>query len=49
MRLSTEIYRRAKRDGRNPSTGAKSVIIDEPKEIIKEKSKKIKSESQPGD
>lgn len=48
MKLSASIYRRAKRDGRNPSTGAKTISLEEPKEVV-EKSKEVEVEIQPGD
>ena len=48
MRVSTAIFRRAKRDGRNPSTGAKSMSIEERRKLAEEKRKKIQSESQTG-
>ena len=41
MKISTNVYRRVKRDGRNPSTGAKSI------EEIKESSDSIKNEIKP--
>jgi nucleoid DNA-binding protein len=46
MQLSTAIYRRAKRDGRNPSTGAKT--LEELKKEAADKKKKLKSTT-PGD
>ncbi len=49
MRVSTAIFRRAKRDGRNPSTGARSMNSEERKKLAAEKRKKIQSESQTGD
>ena len=49
MRVSTEIYRRVKRDGRNPSTGARSMSFEERKKRAEEKRKKMQSESQIGD
>lgn len=49
MRESTAIYRRAKRDGRNPSTGAKSMTPEEKKKAAEAKKKKMQSESQSGD
>lgn len=48
MRLSTAIFRRAKRDGRNPSTGARSKSLEEKKKQAEEKRKKMQSEN-PGD
>ena len=47
MVVSTAIYRRVKRDGRNPSTGAKSISYEELLKIAAEKRKKLQSESQP--
>lgn len=49
MNLITAIFRRAKRDGRNPSTGAKSMTPEEKKKAAEEKKKKMQSESQSGD
>ena len=46
MKLSTAIFRREKRDGRNPSSGAKT--LEEIKKVSNKKRKKIKSIS-PGD
>ena len=44
MILSTSIYRRAKRDGRNPSTGAKSMSFEERRKLAEEKRKKLHNE-----
>ncbi len=44
MQLSTAIYRRCKRDGRNPSTGARSMSLEERRKLAAEKRKKLKSE-----
>lgn len=49
MRVSTAIFRRAKRDGRNPSTGARAMSFEERRKRAEEKRKKMQSESQPGD
>jgi hypothetical protein len=46
MKLSTSIFRREKRDGRNPSSSAKT--LEEIKKEADKKRKKIKSIS-PGD
>jgi len=48
MKVSTAIFRRAKRDGRSPSTGARSKSKEERKKVAEEKRKKMQSES-PGD
>ena len=44
----TAIFRRAKRDGRNPSTGARSISFEERKKRADEKRKKLK-DAQMGD
>jgi hypothetical protein len=44
MRKSTAIFRRAKRDGRNPSTGARSMSNEERRKLAEEKRKKLHSE-----
>ena len=44
MKVSTAIFRRAKRDGRNPSTGARSMSLEERRKLAEEKRKKLKSE-----
>lgn len=49
MILSTSIYRRAKRDGRNPSTGAKSMSFEERRKLAEEKRKKLHNEIPIGD
>ena len=49
MKVSTAIFRRAKRDGRNPSTGAKSMTPVEEKKAAEAKKRKMQSESQTGD
>lgn len=41
MKVSTQIYRREKRDGRNPSTGTKSKTFEERKKEAEEKRKKF--------
>jgi hypothetical protein len=48
MKVSTAIFRRAKRDGRNPSTGARTKSLEEKKKEAEKKRQKMKSES-PGD
>ena len=40
----TAIFRRAKRDGRNPSTGAKFMSIEERRKLAEERRKKLKDE-----
>lgn len=44
MRVSTAIFRRAKRDGRNPSTGARSMSFEERRKIAEERRRKLKNE-----
>jgi len=44
VKVSTAIFRRAKRDGRNPSTGARSMSLEERRKLAEEKRKKLKSE-----
>lgn len=46
MKLSNAIFRREKRDGRNPSTGAKT--LEEIKKLADKKRKKMKSISPGG-
>lgn len=48
MKLSTAIFRRVKRDGRNPSTGARTKSLEERKKEVERKRQKMKNES-PGD
>ncbi len=45
MKVSTTIFRRAKRDGRNPSTGARTKSSEERKKEAKSKRQKMKNES----
>lgn len=42
MRVSTAIFRRAKRDGRNPSTGARSMSFEERRKLAEERRRKLK-------
>lgn len=44
MVKSTAIFRRAKRDGRNPSTGARSMSFEERRKLALERRKKLKDE-----
>lgn len=44
MRVSTAIFRRAKRDGRNPSTGARSMSFEERRKLAEERRRKLKNE-----
>jgi hypothetical protein len=44
MKVSSVIFRRAKRDGRNPSTGARSMSFEERRKLAEEKKKKLHSE-----
>jgi hypothetical protein len=44
MRVSTAIFRRAKRDGRNPSTGARSMSFEERRKLAEERRRKLKGE-----
>ncbi len=44
MRVSTAIFRRAKRDGRNPSTGARSMSFEERRKLAEERRRKLKEE-----
>jgi hypothetical protein len=46
---STAVFRRSKRDGRNPSTGARSMSFEERRKLAEEKRKKIHSEPPLGD
>ena len=45
MKLSTAIFRRTKREGRNPSTGARTKSIEEREKEAERKRKKKKKES----
>ncbi len=45
MKLSTAIFRRVKRDGRNPSTGARTKSSEERKKEAERKKQKMKNES----
>jgi len=45
MKVSTAIFRRVKRDGRNPSTGARTKSSEERKKEAERKRQKMKNEN----
>ncbi|MCC6447115.1 MAG: hypothetical protein IT215_00320 [Chitinophagaceae bacterium] len=49
MVKSTAIFRRAKRDGRNPSTGARYMSFEERRKLAEEKRRKNHNEPEMGD
>jgi len=44
VKVTTAMFRRAKRDGRNPSTGARSMSLEERRKLAEEKRKKMQRE-----